>query len=116
MAKIRRSPAKSGPGRPRGSKNKDTIFKEVVQAGFERSLRANFQEVLAVIIQKAKEGDMKAAKMLLDRVVPVSKAVDIDNLKGKGLSINITVGNMEDSRVIEGKFKSTEEVIEDARG
>ncbi len=97
MTAIRKSPPKAGPGRPRGSKNKDTVFKEVIRQGFEKSLQSNFEEVLKVVIEKAKQGDMKAAKMLMDRVVPVSKAVDASELKGQ-LKIEINVGSMEDQR------------------
>lgn len=94
---------KAGPGRPKGSKNKTTLFKETMARGFERSLRQNFQEVLGAVIKKAKDGDMKAAKLLLDRVVPVSKAVDMNELKKGGLTINISVGEMNQSpEIIEG--------------
>ena len=79
-------------GRPKGAKNKTTLFKEVMRNGFENELEKDFHSVLKAVISKAKDGDMTAAKMLLDRAVPVTKAVDINaNEIGKsgGISIHI---------------------------
>lgn len=83
-------------GRPKGAKNKTTLFKEVMKEGFEKALVKDFEKVVAVVIEKATKGDMKAAKMLLDRIVPVSKAVDLSDLSDKGLSISINIGKMDD--------------------
>lgn len=85
-------------GRQKGVKNKSTIFKELVRDGFEGTLTKGqrFQTVFNVLIEKAEQGDMAAMKMLMDRIVPVSKAIDLDGLeKGKGLAININVGSLE---------------------
>lgn len=79
-------------GRPKGAKNKTTLFKEVMKNGFEEELEKEFHAVLKAVITKAKEGDMTAAKMLIDRAVPVTKAVDINaNDLGKtgGVTIHI---------------------------
>ena len=79
-------------GRPKGIKNKTTLFKEVMKNGFEEELEKEFHAVLRAVISKAKEGDMSAAKMLIDRAVPATKAVDINaNDLGKtgGVTIHI---------------------------
>ena len=79
-------------GRPKGAKNKTTLFKEVMKNGFEDELEKEFHAVLRAVISKAKEGDMSAAKMLIDRAVPVTKAVDInasDLGKTGGVTIHI---------------------------
>jgi len=100
-------------GRPKGAKNKTTLFKEIMQEGFEKKMETDFKKVIQVVIDQAKNGDMKAAKMLFDRVIPVSKAVDLENLGKKGISISINVGDMDESNphgiVIDGDC----EVVED---
>ena len=82
-------------GRPKGAKNKTTIFKEIMQQGFQSSMEKDFADVLKAVISQAKKGDQKAQKMLFDRVIPVSKAVDLDNLGKSGISISIHVGEMD---------------------
>lgn len=100
-------------GRPKGAKNKTTIFKEIMHEGFEASMQKKFQKVIKVVIDKAIEGDMKAAKMLFDRVIPVSKAVDLDSLGKKGISISIYVGEMDKENphgiTLEGESSVVEE-------
>ena len=101
-------------GRPKGAKNKTTLFKEVMREGFEKQLTKDFAKVINVVVEKAIKGDMSAAKMLLDRVVPVSKAVDLDGLKDKGVSINISIGKMDDDpygekAAIEAEFTEVKE-------
>ena len=83
-------------GRPKGSLNKTTIFKEVMRNGFEDKLLSDGMKVIDAVVAKAVEGDMTAAKLLLDRILPTSKAIDLDALeKSKGLSISINVGSLE---------------------
>ena len=85
---------------PKRTKKKETIFKEAMQQGFERVLTTHFREVLEVVVEKAKDGDMSAAKMLLDRVVPVSKAVDLDALDERGgVNIQVNVGRIEEDGI-----------------
>lgn len=82
-------------GRPPGSKNSTTIFKEAIKQGFEETLQKDFQAVLNAVVKEAKKGNMQAAKILLDRAVPVTKAVEIDH-KGQGAGqIIINVGSLE---------------------
>lgn len=84
-------------GRPKGIKNKETLFREIIKEGFEKKMLVNFQQVLEVVIEKAKDGDMVAAKMLFDRVLPVTKAIDINEMTGgKNFSISINIGSLED--------------------
>ncbi len=99
-------------GRPPGQKNKTTIFKEVMQLGFEKALEKKFPELVKLVLERALKGDMKAAKMLFDRVVPVSKAIDLDNLGKQGISISIHVGEMDVKNphgIIDGDFNVVEE-------
>ena len=100
------------PGRPLGSKNKTTLFKEAMKEGFENLLEKEGKAVFMAVVEKAKDGDMSAAKMILDRVVPVTKAVDhtIDGVSGKG---GVTI-NIEKLVASTGKIDEFEGEIEDA--
>jgi len=92
------TPKKRHVGRPRGALNKKTrkemIFREQMEAHFEKVMEKDFKHVLKNTVEKALEGDMSATKMLFDRVIPVGKAVDFtDNRTTPSISINI--GNLE---------------------
>ena len=94
-------------GRLPGVKNKKTRFQEIMREGFERKLKQDFYKVLGVVVDRAMDGDMVAAKMLIDRAVPMSKSIDMGDLdKGKGFEININVGSLEEYRqdAIEATF------------
>jgi len=80
-------------GRPKGSKNKTTLLREAMQEKADRQLSRNVPKVLEVVIKAALAGDMSAAKMILDRAVPVKKADDGDGDTGKQL-VNITITNL----------------------
>ena len=87
-----------GRGRPPGAKNKDTLFKELMTGQFQDIAAVNVKKTIEVLFEKAQEGDMKAIKLVLDRVVPVTKAVDLADMDKKGLTINISVGSMEEAQ------------------
>jgi hypothetical protein len=83
-------------GRPKGAKNNTTIFKEVIREGFEKQLLKDGMKVVEAVIKKALDGDMTAAKLLLDRILPTTKAIDLDDLENaKGFSISVNIGNLE---------------------
>jgi len=82
-------------GRPKGAVNKTTIFKEVIREGFEKTMEKDAKKVINAVVEKAIEGDMQAAKLLLDRILPTTKAIDLDQLENsKGLTISINVGEL----------------------
>ena len=104
-------------GRPAGAKNKATLFKEVVREGFEATMKKDIQKVIGAVVYAAcgtpltdrngdvvigddgkpvmGKGDMAAAKLLFDRVLPTTKAIDLDQLENsKGLTISINVGEL----------------------
>ena len=87
--------AKRKPGRPPGAKNKDTLFKELMTGSFQSKAIADIEKVYSVLFEKAHKGDMKAIKMVLDRVVPVSKAVDLADMEKGGTTVNVSVGALE---------------------
>lgn len=100
-------PVKRKAGRPPGAKNKDTIFKELMKEDFQALATTEVKKVFKVLFEKAQDGDIQAIKLVLDRVIPPNKAVDIAEKGGSGLSVSITIGNLEESPIITG------EVIED---
>lgn len=95
-------------GRPKGVKNKTTLFKEAMKEGFENLLEKEAKKVFEAVVSEAKNGNMVAAKMILDRVVPVAKSIDIsagDTAKG-GIVINIesltaSIGKADEGEVID---------------
>jgi hypothetical protein len=76
--KLRGKPFKAGwrggPGRPAGSRNKATIM-------LDRMAEADAKTILQSQIEKAKEGDAKAAEMILSRVWPARK--------GRAINLNL---------------------------
>lgn len=68
-------------GRPRGSKNKITLMKLALEGELRQQLKHDAQEILQVAIQKAKEGDTAMLKLLVDKMIPTSKAMDDDPVK-----------------------------------
>jgi hypothetical protein len=55
-----------GPGRPAGSRNKTTLILDQLAEGVAEG-------ILTQVLAKAKEGDMKAADVILARVWPIRK-------------------------------------------
>lgn len=64
---------KEGKGRPEGCRNGATIV-------LERMLADDGKAVVLAVIEKAKGGDTQAAKLILDRLIPLRKGrpVEID--------------------------------------
>lgn len=98
-------------GRPKGSKNAATIFKEAVVQGAEDIFLTNIEKITQVVCQKAAEGDLTAAKMVLDRVIPVKKAVEFGTKDGKDLGINIVVKALEET-VKKGNLLNHEDIVD----
>jgi len=84
-------------GRPKGTPNKKTakakIFKEQMSNHFEKVMEKDFKYILKNTVEKALDGDMSATKMLMDRVIPVGKAVDLNDNKGTP-KISINIGSL----------------------
>jgi hypothetical protein len=57
---------KGNPGRPRGSRNHATILAE-------RRLSKDIKAIAEVVTKAAKEGDLTAARLCIERVVPPAK-------------------------------------------
>ena len=82
-------------GRPKGKPNKSTELARKFQGALENDAL----EVIQAILTKAKEGDMTAAKMVLDRIIPPKKAIDPNAAKQDHGPIQIVIGNLEAKRL-----------------
>lgn len=81
-----------GAGRPKGRKNNATLVKEALAGDFVYMLKHNFKDVFKAVVREAKEGNMVAAKLLMDKVIP--NASDGVAPKVGDLGINITISDM----------------------
>jgi hypothetical protein len=63
--------AKGNPGRPRGSRNKTTELAE-------KLLAEDVECVIEAVITTARNGDMTACKIILDRLVPIRRGRPIE--------------------------------------
>lgn len=105
--------AKLGQGRQKGSKNKATILREAMQTKVSKRLSKKTPKVLEVVLNAALDGDLAAAKMILDRTVPIRKAQDED--RAQQPTVSVTIKNLTRSNAHELSVKPVEgEVIRDA--
>ena len=63
-------------GRPKGSKNRLTQMQNELIEQFAGEMNKEFKQILKTIVQEAKNGDMAAARLLMDRAIPARKAVE----------------------------------------
>jgi hypothetical protein len=78
-------------GRKPGSKNKLTLLREAVLNKQEEVILNELPKIVAVVCKKAAEGDLTAAKLILERIIPVRKqSDDVSGPKGPP-TINIVV-------------------------
>lgn len=102
-------------GRAKGSKNKSTLLRETLKNGFEAELEKDFIRVVRAVIEKAVDGDMTAAKLILDRAVPVTDSKNTKPLQlGEGgLVINIEqLVTQPQGQMIEASEADYEDVVE----
>lgn len=105
---------KRRPGRPKGAKNTKTLAKEtrlkeaLTKCG--EVMMLELEPVLKAVIKKAKEGDVSAAKLILDRTIPSRKA--IEHIGGgndrKEVNIVINVEGEKPKNVIDAEVVSDE--------
>ena len=97
-------PALNPKGRDKGSVNKFTKLSRELMS-------SKGPEIVDKVIELALEGDRHCLKMCLDRIIPVSKAVEIKH-EHEDLGINIIIESVkaierqeeEDYKVIEGEI------------
>jgi len=84
-------------GRKAGSKNKSTLLREVLKNGFEKEMEKDFIQVVRAVVDKAKDGDMTAAKILFDRVIPVTDGAKQNKLPFGDGGLTIVIERLEAS-------------------
>ena len=103
-------------GKPKGRKNNLTLYREAVLMKQEKKLLQNLPEILDMIIEKSKNGDLVAAKMFLDRVMAAKKVAEEQEEKGNK-QINIVIQGAKAAKVygktIEAEFEAMDDDRED---
>ena len=88
-----------------------TLYREAVLMKQEKKLLQNLPEILDMIIEKSKNGDLVAAKMFLDRVMAAKKVAEEQEEKGNK-QINIVIQGAKAAKVygktIEAEFESAD--------
>jgi hypothetical protein len=80
-------------GRPKGKKNELTELKQDLEIAVRKSLPvARIKGIVEKVAQMAEEGNLRAAKLILDKVI--SNAKDVDDVDNKGVGgITIRIEN-----------------------
>ena len=76
---------KASKGRPEGSRNKASLMAEKLMEG-------DAEAVIKTVVERAKGGDIQAARLILDRIVPVRKGrpvqIQLPDMAGAGDVVN----------------------------
>ena len=99
------TPRKHLAGGVKGQKPLTAIFKDQMRNQFEKRMKKDFQYVLTEVVDQARGGNMQAAKLLFDRVIPTNKAID-QNTSHKIPMININIGGIDDKESPDGDIIS----------
>lgn len=103
---TRFKPGQSGnpAGRPKGSKNKSTQIRKLLEEKLTNKLQKDALAILDKAIEMAKNGDRSMIKLLIEKMLPTPKAVGEDMPRGTG-GITIVVQPMQsdNSNVVEGE-------------
>ena len=60
-------------GRVKGQKNKVTLLREAILNKQEAMILRELPKIVAVVCKKAIEGDLTAAKLILERIIPIRR-------------------------------------------
>ena len=76
-------------------KQQTELLRQALQQGFEQHLREHFLDVVEAVVAEAKNGNMKAAQMIMDRVVPtIAVEKGMDQEKNSIRAVNIVIGTV----------------------
>lgn len=101
-------------GRPKGVKNRKTILQERVDSALSLIILRDAPKVLRKVISMALEGDTVCLKILMDRLMPAKKAIEVTGKDGKDFGIKIIVENLVTHEVKSLQQEEDEDNIEDA--
>lgn len=82
-ARFKKGQSGNPAGRPKGSKNKITLMKLALELNLRKQLENDAHEILRKAIELAKAGDQAMIKLLVDKMVPTSKAMEDEPTKEK---------------------------------
>ena len=98
-------------GRPKGSKNKNTLmtdaFKDGIKSDFFKQVKKNAPKIFEGLMEAAIEKEPWAVKLVMDKLMP-NAADASDALKRGDLGINIVISDMKSVNI-------EEKVIEDIK-
>lgn len=99
-------------GRPKGSKSRSTLFKEAIKQDFFQLVKKDIKPVIERVILEAKDGNMVAAKLIMDKIIP--NAQPLESSKGASGQVNIIISDMKaveisEKEPLEADFKEIEE-------
>ena len=104
-------------GRRKGSKNKLTLMQNGLIDQFAGEMNKDFKAVLRTVIREAKNGDMTAARLLLDRAIPARKAVEHYGAPD-GNNVVINIQGLEEATIsseesyIDGNFEEIDDGLQ----
>ena len=112
------SPKKKPPrvGRKPGSKNKLSLLREAVLNKQEEVILTELPKIVAVVCRKAQDGDLSAAKLILERIIPVRKQTGDEASADKKPTINIVIegsSQMHSIKIEQPVLDATYEEIEE---
>ena len=104
-------------GRPKGAKNAKTLLQEAVITQSEDIIMKHFPKIVKAVVAQAEQGDLTAAKMIFDRVIPVRKAVEHKNVdSNQGVTIVVQgIPQVDNGRAVI-EYKEQRDALEDNSG
>lgn len=99
-------------GKKPGTKNKLTLYREAVLMKQEKKMLQEFPEIIGVLMQKAKDGDMTAMKLYLERVMAAKRVAEENEEKGNQ-QINIVIQGAKASKIMGKTIEAEFEALED---
>ncbi len=93
-------------GRPKGSKNALTLLREAILEKSEKTILDHFPKIVEAVCREAEKGNVQAAKLIMDRLIPARKAVE--HVRGEDSpsgGINIVIRGVETLQTtIDGEY------------
>ena len=91
-------------GRPKGSKNKTTILKEVIDKNITAQFAEFAEEAAGHLMSGVRERDATCTKIFWDRVMPSQKAVEGERQSAPLITINVSgMENVPEAVIIENE-------------
>lgn len=99
-------------GRPKGAKSKKTLLQEVLINDAQDIMVKHFPKIVEAVVERAKQGDMVAARMVMDRLIPAKKAVEVTGKGGGDFGIKIIVEQIKQEAIHAIEADDESDIIE----